>query len=420
MTQSTLTDEQRYWRRRILVSTWLAYAGLYFCRKPFYIAKATLARDLSLDVADLSHIGTAYLVCYTIGQFLNAGLGQARGARLVLLTGIMTSIVCNVAFGFANNYWTLFVFMCLNGFAQASGWPSVVGTLGRWTRRAERGTLMGFWGTCYQIGGIMANMWAAFWLARYGTQGAFFAASLVLLGVWFAVFAWQRNKPEDVGLPAIEEPLGEEEEKTASGSPWTRTLIINIALIGVFYFGIKFIRYALWSWTPYFLENNYNLAADDAGYMSTLFDVAGFLGVVVAGIVSDKLFNGRRAAPSFFMVIGMLIGCAALFQFGGVSLTWFAICLFVIGFMLYGPDSLLSGAGAIDIGTAATAVAAAGIINGMGSLGSVVQELVVANIYKGSEGQVGPVFAVLVAASMLSIVALSVVLIRERLGKAHL
>ena len=32
---------------------------------------------------------------------------------------------------------------------------------------------MGLWGTCYQLGGVAANMWAAFWLARRGTKGPF-------------------------------------------------------------------------------------------------------------------------------------------------------------------------------------------------------------------------------------------------------
>jgi hypothetical protein len=102
----------------------MAYAGLYFCRKPFYVAKKTLMDDMGLDAAAIGEIGTAYLVAYAIGQFMSAGLGQRRGARIVLLTGMAVSIGCNVAFAFANNYWTLFVFMTINGLAQATGWPA--------------------------------------------------------------------------------------------------------------------------------------------------------------------------------------------------------------------------------------------------------------------------------------------------------
>jgi sugar phosphate permease len=417
----------RMWRRRILASTWLAYAGLYFCRKPFYLAKETLRSDLGLEISDLGEVGVAYLICYTIGQFTTAALGHRHGARKILLTGIAVSIACNVAFGFANNYWTLLCFMCLNGFAQAAGWPTVVGTIGQWTKRSERGTLMGLWGTCYQLGGVAANMWAAFWLARQGAKGAFLAASAVLFGVWFIVYFFQRDRPEDVGLAPIEDDPMEEQEASAPGaaqspaqSPWTRELIINIGLIGTFYFGIKFVRYALWSWAPFFLENNFGLAPDDAGYLATLFDLAGFAGVVVAGIMSDKLFGGRRALPSFIMLVGMMLGCAGLFGFGGASTMAFGACLAIIGFMLFGPDSLLSGAGAVDIGTPRTAVAAAGIINGTGSLGAVVQEVVVSRLYEQNPEDVTPVFATLWGASLFSMAVLGVLLWRNRTGKANI
>ncbi len=473
-------EEMRAWRMKILTSTWMAYAGLYFCRKAFYASKNTLSEELHLSTAQLGEIGTAYLIAYTIGQFVSAGMGQRKGARVVLLTGIAASIGCNVVFAFANNYWTLLAFMTFNGLAQATGWPSVVGTIGQWTRRDERGTLMGFWGTCYQLGGVAATAWAGFWLAKQGLQGAFLMASLVTSIAWLAVFFWQRNEPADVGLPPVEgvpllsisakvvafvrrreltDEVGRPPVVEASATPstsdegdtrklWTRTLLANVALIGVCYFGIKFVRYFVWSWTPMLLETNYGLDADDAAYLSTLFDLAGFAGVIFAGIVSDKLFRAQRALPAFLMLIGMLLGCLCLGLLGPLSLGWFAFSLGLIGFMLFGPDSLLSGAGAVDLGSPRLAVAIAGIINGTGSLGSVVQELLVGRLLDGSSltalmprildgsawslqamaeiavaadaERLARVYTLLFAASALSLTALITVLIRNRHGNANI
>lgn len=415
---------QKSWRMRIFVSTWMAYAGLYFCRKAFYVVKGTLSDDLGLNTTDLGEIGTAYLVCYTLGQFSSAAIGTRIGPRILLLIGIAASIGANIVFGFANNYWTLFTFMCVNGFAQATGWPSVVGTLGKWTRRSERGTLMGFWGTCYQLGGVMAVWWASFWMAAQGWRGAFFAASGVLMVVWFIVYLWQRNQPQDVGLQAIADDQASQEEdpeNTATkGSDWTKDLIINILLVGAFYFGVKFVRYAIWSWTPYFLERNFSLAGDDAGYLSSIFDAAGFLGVIFAGFISDRYFKGMRTSLSLIMLVGMMLACIMLYVLGSTSLLFFAISLGVVGFMLFGPDSLLTGAGAIEIGTPRTAVAAAGMINGLGAVGSVVQELVVARVYEDSSGDVASVFALLIGASAISVCTLLIVAARNKRGLASL
>ena len=97
------------------------------------------------------------------------------------------------------------VFMGVNGLAQATGWPSTVGVMANWTTRSERGTLMGVWATCYQFGGVAATAWAAWWLSMQGWRGAFFAASSVLTLIWFYVYIFVRNKPEDVGL-TLEDP----------------------------------------------------------------------------------------------------------------------------------------------------------------------------------------------------------------------
>lgn len=157
-----------------------------------------------------------------------------------------------------------------------------------------------------------------------------------------------------------------------------------------------------------------------SGYLSTIFDLAGFAGVVVAGIVSDRLFAGRRTPPAFLMLLGMMVGCAALHFVGDANLALFGLCLGLIGFMLFGPDSLLAGAGAVEVGSPRLAVACAGIINGVGSIGAVVQELVVARLYEVSDGQTGSVFAVLWGASLLSIAALAILALRARQGHANL
>lgn len=424
MSEGTFSPEMKKWRRNVLVSTWIAYAGLYFCRKAFYVVKSDLSETLGVTVDQLGTVGTVYLVAYTAGQFLCAGLGNRTGPRVLLLGGMALSIVSNLAFGLGNSLASLTVFMALNGLAQASGWPSCIGTLASWTQRRERGLLLGLWSTCYQVGGVAANAFAAFWLARYGFRGSFFAASLALFAAWLVVLFFQRNRPEDVGLPPLVEDgegdAGSVEDSADPSGPepplWTRSLVISVLLVGGFYFGVKFVRYALWSWTPFFLERNFGLAGDDAGYLSTVFDVAGFFGAITAGFVSDRLFAGRRAQVAFLMLLGMVGATLLLATIGAQSVIAFSIGLGLVGFMLYGPDSLLTGAGAIDLGSKRAALAAAGIINGMGSLGSVAQETVVARIYAQDTNDVTGVLRILFAASLLSVAALGVVLWRNRRG----
>lgn len=421
-----IDPQVRQWRRRVFAATWLSYAGFYFCRKPFFIAKPALSEELGWDPATLGYIGTAYLVAYTVGQFIAGAAGNKWGPRLLLLSGMAVSILANLGFGLTNSSGTFMALMVINGLAQATGWSGNVGAMAPWFRRAERGTVMGVWATNYQVGGVLANTLAAWILGRWGFEGSFFAGSAVLLAVWGFFLFNQRDKPEDLGLPPIAD---DEDERAASGEEisssapvptgWSRQIWTNVLLVGVFYFFVKFIRYSLWSWSPLLLRRDFGLDLDDAGYLSTAFDLAGIVGVIAAGWLSDKMFAGRRARISFLFILGMAASCLLLYLLGPSSLILFGISIALVGFFLYGPDALMTGAGAIEVGSLRSATLAAGIINGMGAVGSVAQELLLGRLLGEGEG-VAEVFALLLGSSVGAALALSVLLWRGRRGEADL
>ena len=413
---AVLSAEVTRWRWRIFASTWLCYAGYYFCRKPFYIVKSALGEELHFDATALGIIGTVYLVAYAIGQFASAALGNRLGPRVLLLLGMTLSIAANVGFGLSNSFQTFVVLMALNGLVQATGWSGTVGTMANWFRRSERGTVMGIWATNFQVGGVVASMLATWALARWNFRYAFFTGALVLLAVQVFFVFNQRNSPGDLGLPAVDdpdEPRDADAAKGLSGKAWT-----NVLLIGAFYFFAKFIRYSVLSWAPFFLERNFGLKGGNAGYLSTVFEVAGVAGVVVTGLLSDKFYKSRRAGVSLMMILAMLFSCILLYVGGGVSVTLFTICLGMVGFTLFGPDALMSGAGAMDIGSRRGAVVAAGVINGMGAIGSVLQELLIGRLYDTGKGDLGPILLLLLVASALATISIGVVWVRNKLGRS--
>ena len=408
-----LSQPQRHWRMKVFGATWFSYFAYYFCRKPFYIAKATIGDEFGLDASALAVLGSVYLIAYTLGQFIAAFFGDKTGPRILLLSGMATTLAVNIAFGFSNTYAMFIVLMGLNGLAQATGWPGNIGAMAPWFRRHERGRVLGVWATNYQVGGVVANTMAAFALGLLGYRFAFFGGAMVMLVAWTVVVLYQRNRPEDLGLAPICEQEQVEADSSSRGS-WTRATVVNVCIIGMFYFFLKFIRYALWSWTPYLLETNYDLAGDEAGFLSTIFDLTGIGGVLVCGWLSDKYFNGKRALPSFIFIAVMVIGCLSLWTLGANNLWIFGASLGLVGVALYGPDALMTGAGAMDIGSAKHAAMAAGIINGMGSAGSVAQELILGELL--SESSVSSVFAVLLVSSILGAASLVWLLIRNRRG----
>jgi sugar phosphate permease len=83
---------------------------------------------------------------------------------------------------------------------------------------------------------------------------------------------------------------------------------------------------------------------------------------------------------------------------------WGFFVMMGVGALLYGPDSLLSGAAAQDLGGKDAAALAAGMINGFGSFGAVLQELMTRTASRLWGWNA--VFGVLVASALLAALAL--------------
>jgi MFS transporter, OPA family, sugar phosphate sensor protein UhpC len=412
----------RPWQIKILLSTWLAYAGYYFCRKPFYVTKVSISGALNIDSFGLAQLGTAYLVAYMAGQFSSAFFGRKLGPKLLLLAGIMISIVSTFLFGISNSFWTIMLLTSLNGLAQGTGWPGCIGSLAFWFKRKQRGSVLGLWSTCYQFGPVVATLLASFLLAHAGWRWSFFGGSIVLLAVWFIVLILHPNRPEDAGLAPIHDEDEMDYKTTAVERKklgWNRSVISTIAMMGLIYFCIKFLRYALWSWLPWFLNKNFFIPEADAGYLSTVFDICGFAGVIAAGFLSDRVFRGKRAMLSFVMLTLMTLSFFILYFMGSTNLAVFSVSIGFAGFMLFGPDSLLSGVGAIDVGSKEGALSAAGIINGMGSIGPIFQEQLVGWMYRRYDRDLLPILIMLVAVAAASALLTLLLWLRARKGLAN-
>jgi OPA family sugar phosphate sensor protein UhpC-like MFS transporter len=137
------------------------------------------------------------------------------------------------------------------------------------------------------------------------------------------------------------------------------------------YFLVKPTRYLLLFWSPVYISERMGTGTAASGLLSSMFDLAGPVGTMVGGLVSDKLFQSRRMPIS---VLALFCLAALMLIFPYIPLTPFrmGVGMFALGFLALIPDSLISGAAAIDFGTKQGASTASGVINGCGSLGQMI------------------------------------------------
>lgn len=381
------------WRGRILFSTYLGYAGFYLTRNVFPVCKKTLMDHFHATPHQIAHLWTAYLSAYFLGQFLVSYFGRRTSARWLLLTGLGTSIAVNLVCGATNSYATFLWMMVVNGFAQSMGWPGCIAAVAHWLLPEKRASVLGVWSTNLIVGNMLVKAFAGLFLEFHGWRYAYFGCGMFALVTWALMLCWQRDRPEEVGL----EPIQKSSNESSHLDPkWTQShlsfgdyfrLILHpsVLLIAVGYFSIKLMRYAMDSWLPTFLQLH-GLGKAQSAYWSTIYDMAGLLGMVLTGYLLPKTFRGNWPWLCIVLGVAAAAGYQWVIQSGSNAISIALGCGF-IGFMIYGADSLLKGLASIEVAGVRNGAAVAALVNGVASIGPILQEEIIGRwINAGAQG----------------------------------
>lgn len=377
-TAARAPDVNRVGRAVAFALTWTSYASYYFGRKGISVAKAPLTEELGKSA--LYGVETAYLAAYAVGQYASGLLGDRVGARRLVGLGMLASAAACFAFGASSAPGVFLLAFLVNGLAQSTGWPGNVKAMAEWTMPENRGAVMGVWSTCYQVGGIAATALAVRLLASLGWRAAFWGPALGIALVGALVLLFLKPGPGSSEEAAAAKDGGgsgggdEDEERRIAQRRVLRSP--TIWSYGASYFCIKLIRYSLLFWLPFYLKTALGYSAVTAGYMSTSFEVGGVIGTIAVGFFADRVRTMSHAAISAASLVGL---AGALYLYVAVGTTGQianVLVMALVGSLLFGPDSLLSGAAAQDAGGPRASAIAAGIINGIGSVGAILQEVV--------------------------------------------
>ncbi|KAI8546690.1 hypothetical protein RHMOL_Rhmol07G0139500 [Rhododendron molle] len=359
----------------------------------------------------LGEIDVAFLSCYSLGMYLAGHLGDTLDLRLFLTTGMVGSGIFVGLFGMGY-FWKIHVFwfylamQMVAGLFQATGWPSVVAVIGNWFGKRKRGLIMGVWNAHTSIGNISGSLLAASVL-DYGWGWSFILpGGFIFLG-GIMVYLFLAAYPEDVGFlnprdfgdnagtmhndeeaQVRKGDLVEAEKSTivrfGSGYRKGVGLLEAFQIPGVIPFALclffsKLVAYTFLYWLPFYLSQTAiggeYVSVKSAGNLSTLFDVGGIVGGILAGYISDKLKARATTAASFMYAA---IPSIILYRtYGNVSQTMNIVLMMIAGLFVNGPYALITTAVSADLGThssvrgdARALATVTAIIDGTGSVGA--------------------------------------------------
>ena len=412
-----LGHTKEFKRRRILnwVPLGLTYAFLYMGR---YNLNALKDANLitGKDFGDIDAIGA---LVYGFAFLINGPLCDRLGGRFTMLVAAVGAAVANAAIGLI--YWhkgavpsvtVLLVLNAVNMYFQSFGAVSIVKVNASWFHLRERGTFGGIFGILISLGLYLAYDWAPKLAELTNWHPTLFLAPALLIGLsWVASFIWVRDTPLDAGLgnfdvaDASSGDTGPAEKARDVIARMLRSkIIMTIALISAC---SGFLRQGILKWFRTFAGGvglNVSPSCDNPGWAcpdivhpsfvvqhwGMVSCVAGIMGGVFAGVLSDHLFKSRRPPVAVFLFGLLLIGAVAIIP----ALAYPIAVSGIIAFMamaVIGVHGMLSGVASQDFGGRRNAGTATGLIDGFVYFGTALQAFVYGHILPESKILVGGV-----------------------------
>lgn len=405
--ESVVKQKYRYWRVRIFLGMYIGYAFYYFTRKSLNFVLPSMMIDLNLSKVEVGLFGTIFYISYGLSKFLSGVISDRSNPRYFMSIGLIVTGVLNIIFGFSSWMVLFSLIWFLNGMFQGWGWPPCARLLTHWYSQTERGSWWSLWSTSHNSGAALITILCPIIAEFLGWRVGMFVPGVLSIGVGFWMMSTLRDTPQSLGLPPIErykkesDGSGDSERELTLRERLFEYVLNNkyIWMLSVSYFFVYIIRTVVNDWGMFFLIESKGFSKIAAGTSLFWFEAGGFLGILLSGWGSDKIFQGRRTPISILFSFFVLLGIAILWICPSHQYILACMGMFVIGFFIFGPQMLI-GIAAAELSHKKAAGTATGFAGWFGYAGAACGAAPFGAIshHFGWEG----VFVALVACSVLA------------------
>ncbi|MFL1808218.1 hexose-6-phosphate:phosphate antiporter [Plesiomonas shigelloides] len=353
-------ERRKLWFKPFMQSylvVFIGYMAMYLIRKNFNIAQNDMISTYGLSMTQLGLIGLGFSITYGIGKTIVSYYADGKNTKQFLPFMLILSGLAMLGFSFSMGGGSISLFLMvafygLSGFFQSTGGPSSYATITQWTPRNKRGSYLGLWNMSHNVGGAGAAgvaLFGANYLFDGHVIGMFIFPSIIALVVGFIGLRYGSDSPEAYGLGKVEELFNEpisEEDSATEGNQMTKwqifvEYVLKNKVIWLLCFANIFlyiVRIGIDQWSTVYAYQELGLSKETAISGFTLFEVGALVGTLMWGYLSD-LANGRRALVAC-VSLGLIIMSLELYQHATTELMYLT-SLFVLGFLVFGPQLLI-------------------------------------------------------------------------------
>jgi len=377
-------------RYKVLAFVIAAYFITYIDRVLLSVSAPFIEREFGFSTITMGWVLFSYSIAYAAFQIPGGWFGDKVGPRLAMTCVVIWWSVFTALTSLTWSAASMGVCLFLIGMGEAGAFPIANRALSRWMLPSERAVAQGATHAGSRLGSTLTPIIVVALVGLTALSWRLPFLLFALVGIAWALlwYRFYRNAPAEHGsvnaaeLDRINRELG----LFAKGKrrvPWGQILSTpQMWVLGALYFCYAYDIGVFLSWFPKYLNAARGIDLKTMGFYASIPFLAGLLGDLTGGIVSDELLKrtgnlrfARRAVSVFgFWVSAVAVSLAAWVSDPLVSIGWFSLALFALELTVG-----VSWAVTLDVG-GEFAGSVSAVMNTLGNIGAATAVAVTARL----------------------------------------
>ncbi|MGN1443220.1 MAG: MFS transporter [Acutalibacteraceae bacterium] len=304
MTKYVLQDVKK--SRLIVTVLWLLYACAYFGRTCYSAAIASIVSEGIYGKAQIGLVGTAFFICYGIGQIVSGIVGDRVNPFAMILLGSFGSAACCFFMSFAGSLALMTAVWGINGFFQSMLWAPLLRIFSETVHSTLREKAVLNIALSLPVGSVCAYLCSTVIIKYFKWNAVFLCGSAVI----FAVFLLALLSVLYVKKAIVVKHYEKKKEKHTDDGKKAGFLAVALSsgllmiMIPSFLHGM--MRDGITNWVPTMITEEYGTLASFSVFLTVMLPIFNAFGAYAVTPLYQKLGCNEMKTASICSVLALI------------------------------------------------------------------------------------------------------------------
>lgn len=287
MTQYILRDIKK--GRLVIAALWIVYAASYFIRSCYAASIGAIVSEGIYTKGEVGLIGTAFFICYGVGQLISGLLGDKVNPFYMVIFGSFAGSISCFLMIFADKLIIMLAVWAANGFFQSMLWSPILRIFSQTIHKSLREKAILNISLSLPAGTICAYFLSTLIIKYLSWKHVFLCGGICISAAGAFVLFTVLYIKNDINKTTVQNAVPAEKPEKSKGKFFPSAVLSGLIIIMVPSFLHGMMRDGITNWVPTMISETYDVSVSFSVFLTILLPVFNAFGAYAVVPLYKKL-----------------------------------------------------------------------------------------------------------------------------------